>query len=101
MGRSPNENLDDRDDGHSSRCHSKGEKSMLSVNIDNSVNLQPPPTPETTMVTNTAVYVVKEPSKECNEEPQQEEVPNPKPVSPEEEARAREIERTKRWFVSL
>ena len=78
--------------------HSKKGKSTLSINIDNAVDRQPPSAPESTfvnMATNTAVYVVTDMSKECIKEPQQEEVPNSKSISPEEAAHAFKIEKTK------
>ena len=50
------------------------------------------------MATNTAVYIVTDPSKEGNK---QEEVPNLMSTSPEEATQALEIEKTKQWLESL
>ena len=81
--------------------HSRKKKSTLSINIDNTVDRQPPSAPESTfvnMATNTAVYVVTDPGKEGTK---QEEVPNSMSTSLEEAAHALEIEKTKKWLESL
>ena len=79
--------------------HSRNEKSTLSINIDNNIERQPPTAPESTCVntaTNTAVYIVADPSKENTKQ-----VTRPVPTSLEEAAHALEIEKTMQWLQSL